>query len=77
MKRLRGASATSGWLAGMRSRGTNGRIPVASVRGPVHRQLDGSDLAGQLGPSQLDAAQRGGVDDDLEGDAETGMLEAD
>ena len=43
----------------------------------VHRQLAGSDRAAQLGPSQVDAVQRGGVDDDLEVDVETGMLEAD
>ena len=42
----------------------------------VDRQLAGSDRAGQLGASQVDAVERGGVDDDLEVDVEAGMLEA-
>ena len=44
----------------------------------AHRELAGSNRAdAQLGLSQVDAVERGGVDDDLEVNVETGMLEAD
>jgi hypothetical protein len=43
----------------------------------AQRQLAGSNRAAQLGPPQVDAVERGRVDDDLEVDLEAGMLEAD
>ena len=41
----------------------------------AQRELAGSDRAAQVGPSQVDAVERGGVDADLEVDVESGMLE--
>jgi hypothetical protein len=53
--------------------------PKSALQRPraAQRQLAGSNRAAQLGPSQVDAVERGSVDDDLEVDVETGMLEAD
>ena len=56
------------------------REPVAefALQPPraAHRQFAGSNRTAQLGPSQVDAVERAGVDDDPEVDVEAGWLEA-
>ena len=42
----------------------------------AQRQPTRSNRAGQVGTTQVDAVERAGVNDDLEVDVETGMLEA-